>query len=431
MLYISILGFCVLLLSNLLLLYLYSKKTKDLRKKESEIKNLIELLNSVNEGIYITDTDRRFIFWNKAAEKITGYSAKEIMGKSCYDDILRHKDYTGKVMCTDMCPIASSIQNNKTLGPEVVSLKKKDGTRIMVEVMTSPLKNLDGEVIGGIEVFRDVTRRIEHQKQLDRKKKELETVLENITDGVLFLDSDGRIIHINNALKGMLGLDDSVVGKEVFSLPKEHALRNAIFRVDRDFKGPYCWENYGCTGKTDCPEYKSYCCRCWLLSKYGSAERKVINCADCNSFKKAKEFLQKHKELVIGDRVISVCSSFIEKVELSEIWEVILLRDVTAEKLDAVIKLSGAAAHEIRQPLQALVGAVSLLRDEIPVMSKETEKYLDIAERSCFRIDDVLKRLLNITKYKVKYYTEGTEILDVFEASSMEDRRGSSEEEVK
>ena len=410
---------------------LMRKKNRLVNHLKAELSYLKAVLNSANEGIYVTDRDRRFLFWNRASEKITGYKAEEVIGKSCYDNILQHTDETGELLCLERCPLVKSMQLGRTYGPEVISLKRKDGKRIMVEVMTSPLKGQKGEITGGIEVFRDVTERIKRQRQLDRKKRELETVLENISDGVLFLDNDGRIIHINSALKSLLSIDDTILGKEIFSLRNENELRKAIFRSDREFKGPFCWENFGCQEGIDCPEYGSYCCRCWLLSKYGTADKKCKNCIDCISYKNAKEFLQKPKEYVIGERVVSVSSSFIEKREPEEIWEIVLLKDVTAEKLDAVVKLSGAAAHEIRQPLQVLIGAIALLRDELQEHNTDVEMYLETALSSCYRIDDILKRLTNITKYKVKYYTKDLKIFDVFEASKTREDRGSFEEEVK
>ena len=50
----------------------------------------LTIINNLNDGVYFVDLDRRILFWNKAAERITGYSADEIMGSQCQDYILNH-----------------------------------------------------------------------------------------------------------------------------------------------------------------------------------------------------------------------------------------------------------------------------------------------------------------------------------------------------
>ena len=59
----------------------------DLMNPSSE---LAKTLNSLYDGVYVVDTQRIILFWNKAAEQMTGYSAAEVLGKSCKDDILNH-----------------------------------------------------------------------------------------------------------------------------------------------------------------------------------------------------------------------------------------------------------------------------------------------------------------------------------------------------
>ena len=68
-------------------------------------KALMRLLNDVDEGIYFTDTERRIIFWNKAAARISGYSGKEVLGKKCSENILIHVDGRGRSLCLGGCQV--------------------------------------------------------------------------------------------------------------------------------------------------------------------------------------------------------------------------------------------------------------------------------------------------------------------------------------
>lgn len=117
------------------------------------------ILNSLADGIYITDVDRKILFWNSAAERLTGWKAEEIVGRSCFDDLLSHEDLSGTRLCgADSCPLHRAIiyAEPSTL-PVMVFARSKDGRRIPVEVSVAPIHNEAGEVVGGIESFRDLT----------------------------------------------------------------------------------------------------------------------------------------------------------------------------------------------------------------------------------------------------------------------------------
>jgi len=117
-----------------------------------------ELLNSLADGAYITDVNRKILFWNHAAERITGWRSEEVVGKSCFDNILCHVDKDGHCLCGhDTCPLHRSIVTNQpSREPILVFAQNKSQRRVPVEVSVSPLANGDGAVIGGIEIFRDL-----------------------------------------------------------------------------------------------------------------------------------------------------------------------------------------------------------------------------------------------------------------------------------
>jgi PAS domain S-box-containing protein len=119
--------------------------------------NSRDILNCINSGIYITDTERRIVFWNRAAEVITGYSFEEVAGQPCYANILRHRDKDGRPLCaTDLCPLHRSMQLGAASDhPVVIYARSRDGGSIPVSTSTGPIFDDDGNVIGGVEVFRD------------------------------------------------------------------------------------------------------------------------------------------------------------------------------------------------------------------------------------------------------------------------------------
>jgi len=129
------------------------------------------LLDNLYEGVYFVDLDRRIIYWNRAAESITGYSKEEVVGRSCGDDILNHIDGSGTRLCLGQCPLARTLKDETTREAEIY-LHHKDGHRIPVLARVGPLTGKDGTLLGAVEVFidnssyLDVGRRI---KELERQ----------------------------------------------------------------------------------------------------------------------------------------------------------------------------------------------------------------------------------------------------------------------
>jgi len=131
--------------------------------------NFINILDALYDGLYITDLERKIIFWNKAAEKITGFSSEEVVGTHCSDNILVHIDDTGRNLCFGSCPLAFAIQNSSSEEAPVY-LHHKNGQRVPVIVKVCPLYDDAGKIIGAVELFSDNSK----QKKDEVKLKELE-----------------------------------------------------------------------------------------------------------------------------------------------------------------------------------------------------------------------------------------------------------------
>jgi phosphoserine phosphatase RsbU/P len=122
-----------------------------------------EILDALPDGAYITDPNRKILFWSRAAERITGWSAHEVVNHHCSDNILVHVDKDGNQLCSDEhCPLHRAMVTGETSEePLLVFAQHKQGQRIPVEVSVAPLRDLAGRTVGGIEVFRDLTSMME------------------------------------------------------------------------------------------------------------------------------------------------------------------------------------------------------------------------------------------------------------------------------
>src|SRR6056297_3396468 len=98
------------------------------------------LLEELHEGVYFVDNNRQILYWNKSAERITGYLAEEVVGTHCYDNLLVHVDDNGNSLCRGICPLAMTINTlDKFTGK--VYLHHKEGHRVPVTIKTLPMQN--------------------------------------------------------------------------------------------------------------------------------------------------------------------------------------------------------------------------------------------------------------------------------------------------
>jgi diguanylate cyclase (GGDEF)-like protein/PAS domain S-box-containing protein len=136
------------------------------------------ILDNLYDGLYMVDRGRVIRYWNKAAERITGFTAAEVVGHACSDNILTHVDGDGKNLCNGMCPLALTMADAEARQAEVY-LHHKTGHRVPVAIRISTLTDADGSVIGGVELFTDIS----NFKSIEMRIKELEemALLDNLT----------------------------------------------------------------------------------------------------------------------------------------------------------------------------------------------------------------------------------------------------------
>ena len=136
----------------------------------ANVKHFEQILDSVNDGVYVTDWERRIVYWNKAAQRITGFSREKVVGKYCHESVMQHKDEVGNSLCdTDLCPLHRAIQTGQSSSrPLRVVAQKADTDSFVSAVSVAPVRDGNGNVIGGVEVFRDITEDLE----LERVKTE-------------------------------------------------------------------------------------------------------------------------------------------------------------------------------------------------------------------------------------------------------------------
>ncbi|NLT24439.1 MAG: sensor domain-containing diguanylate cyclase [Syntrophorhabdus sp.] len=127
------------------------------------------LLDSLYEGVYLVDRDRTIVYWNDAAEQMTGYKRSEVVGKHCWDGLLMHVDNRGTSLCTDRCLLHEAMELKKSMEGKVF-FHHRDGHEVPVTVRTTPILGDRGSVLGAAQIFSDNSS----TEDLGRKIRELE-----------------------------------------------------------------------------------------------------------------------------------------------------------------------------------------------------------------------------------------------------------------
>ena len=133
------------------------------------------LVDNLYDGVYFVDLKRTITYWNHGAERLSGYSASEAVGKSCFDNFLMHVDEKGCALCGHGCPLRATISDGQPREAEVY-LRHKLGHRVPVSVRAAPIRDNNGRITGAVEVFTDITAK----KIIERRAGELE--------GIAYLD---------------------------------------------------------------------------------------------------------------------------------------------------------------------------------------------------------------------------------------------------
>ncbi|MGC2251635.1 MAG: PAS domain-containing protein, partial [Acidobacteriaceae bacterium] len=114
------------------------------------------LLDNLYDGVYFVDPDRTITYWNKGAERLTGYGANEAVSRHCFDNFLMHVDKAGCALCLSGCPLSKTLADGEHREMELF-LRHKQGHRVPVQVRIEPIRSATGSVAGAVAIFTDIS----------------------------------------------------------------------------------------------------------------------------------------------------------------------------------------------------------------------------------------------------------------------------------
>jgi|GEM_PF-3496812 len=131
-----------------------------------QIKTSKTILDAIADPVFTVDMGMNITYFSPACEVLTGYSSSEVIGKKCHDVFKSD-------ICEGQCAIKASARNGTpTLNVEV-QIQTKDQRRIPIMASASSLKDERGEIMGGCEVFRDISEQKRMTKELKEAQEQL------------------------------------------------------------------------------------------------------------------------------------------------------------------------------------------------------------------------------------------------------------------
>ncbi|MDD5556747.1 MAG: PAS domain-containing protein [bacterium] len=334
--------------------------------RESRERYRITLM-SVGDGVIATDAAGRVEIMNPAAEALTGWPQDEARGRPLEEVFRIINEETRR-------PVESPVRRVAAEGVVVglanhTILIARDGAERPIADCGAPIRDSGGAVAGVVLVFRDRTAEREAQRALEKAAYDLEAVIESIAYGILVVDMEGRVTHLNARFRELWRIPETVAAS---------ADDNALL----DFVLDQLAE----------PEA--------FLEKVRTLYRTETESWGTVAFRDGRLFERYSRPLLADGKMIGRLWSFrdiTERARAAEERGRLQTQLLVAQKLEAVGRLAGGVAHDFNNTLQTILGYADLaLRAAAPEGTLH-EDLLHI-RRAAQRSADLTRQLLGFAR---------------------------------
>ncbi|MCK4350746.1 MAG: sigma 54-interacting transcriptional regulator, partial [Candidatus Krumholzibacteria bacterium] len=120
------------------------------------------ILDSIADGVFTVGLDWRITSFNRAAEEITGMPREEAIGKIC-------AEVFKATICESACVLRKTMETGEPIVNREIEIVRSDGESVPISISTALLRDESGDVVGGVETFRDLSTLEELKKELDHR----------------------------------------------------------------------------------------------------------------------------------------------------------------------------------------------------------------------------------------------------------------------
>ncbi|MBP7072021.1 MAG: PAS domain S-box protein [Clostridia bacterium] len=165
-------------------------------------------VHSIGDGLLTTDKEGKITLMNKIAEEITGWTMKEAVGRPSYEIFNIVNGITGEC-CED--PVRKVLNTGRIIELEENTVFiSKNGIEKHIDDSGAPIRDSDGNILGAVLVFRDVT----HKKEVEKEVQLLHQAVEQSSSAVIVTDPEGKIQYVNAKFEKLTGYaQNEIMGK--------------------------------------------------------------------------------------------------------------------------------------------------------------------------------------------------------------------------
>jgi two-component system, cell cycle sensor histidine kinase and response regulator CckA len=198
------------------------EEVNERRVQEVDLRRLAAIVESSGDAIIAITLNQIITDWNPGAERLLGYWQNEMIGQPV--SRILPPDRLGEPSRS----LQRLIRGDQVDRHETVRVRK-DGKEIHVSMTVSPLRDMQGNVIGDSAILRDISERKAMEDALRRSEAGLRSLVDNAPFGILRTKPDGRIVQANPAMVRMLGYGSEQdmlalnMAKDVYRRPEERA----------------------------------------------------------------------------------------------------------------------------------------------------------------------------------------------------------------
>ncbi len=323
-----------------------------LRRNEARFTELFETLQ---EGIYITTPDGKILDANPALVRMLGYPSKEELLAKQVSDVFT--DFQKRKL------LKQEVESQTALEGREITLMRMDGCPIVCLNTTAVVRDNSGRVVRYQGALMDITERREMEHRLYREQEFARRLVDSFPDLILVLDSSKHYTFVSPRVKDVLGFEpdehkDTQLGDSTH--PEDRPMLLSLF--DEIVAGRQKFASLEIRIRHKQGDWRRMRCHLSpLFTESGKIDGVVISGRDVTELKRLEEQL------------------------------------IQAEKLAAMGQMLAGVAHELNNPLTAILGVTELLREKQGV-EEATRRQLDLTHRQARRAARIVQNLLEFSR---------------------------------
>ncbi|HZO73436.1 MAG TPA: PAS domain S-box protein [Ktedonobacteraceae bacterium] len=182
-----------------------SQSMGDLQRLIEQLFHWAAIVESSDDAVLGKKLDGTITSWNKGAERIYGYTAEEVIGKSVFTIFPQDN-------IEEFFFIMDKVRRGEKVDHFETKRVRKDGTMLDISVTVSPIRDLSGTIIGASAIGRNITER----NNAEQTKKMLAAIVESADDAILSKTLDGTITSWNRGAERLYGYTpEEIIGQPV------------------------------------------------------------------------------------------------------------------------------------------------------------------------------------------------------------------------